>query len=122
MVTRDGEPYAVFFASCYDHTEFRESWIDVVFGSWPGDGDFTDHITFGCRFGPVDDQGEVAASLVDAASVAPDSTLFGDKISRERALGHPGLAAFWEVVDYVVDADPLVHEHHFGHEPATEPS
>ena len=70
----------------------------------------------------MDDQDELAASLVDAASVAPDSALFGDKLSRERARDHPQLAAFWEVIDFVVDADPLVHEHHCGYEPATGPS
>lgn len=117
MVTDTGEPLAVFFASCYDHDEFRESWIDVVFGSWPADGEFTDHVTFGCRFGPVNGGDELGASLVDAASVAPDSPLFGAKLDAAQASEHALLPRFWDVIDFVLAQDPLVHGHHWGHEP-----
>ena len=43
---------AVYFASCYRHDGVHEAWIDVVLGTW-GAEDFSDHLTFGCRVGPV---------------------------------------------------------------------
>ncbi|WP_433062612.1 hypothetical protein [Dactylosporangium sp. CS-033363] len=117
MVERDGRPYAVYFAACYDHGHERESWIDVVFGTW-GEGDeYDDHLTFGCRFGPVVNSPLPAATAVDAAFVAPDGPLYGEKLSRTAALAHPRIADFWQVVDFVVECDPLVHEHHYGHRP-----
>jgi hypothetical protein len=117
MVVRDGAPYALFFAACYDHGEVRESWIDVTFGTWGKGTDYDDHVTFGCRFGPVSNSPLPAATAVGAASVAPDSPLFGQKLSREQALADPRIADFWQVVDFIVEADPLVHEHHYGHRP-----
>ena len=67
MVIRDEQPYALFFAACYDHGDVRESWIDVVFGTWGEGTDYHDHVTFGCRFGPVSDNPLPAATAVDAA-------------------------------------------------------
>jgi hypothetical protein len=40
-------------ASCYRH-DVHEAWIDAILGSW-GDNQFDDHVTFGCRVGPVMD-------------------------------------------------------------------
>ena len=118
MVNADSAPYAVFFAACYDHGDVRESWIDVVFGTWGEGADYDDHVSFGCRFGPVADSEAPAATAVDAASVAPDNSLYGRKLSRAAALAHPMLPEFWQVVDFVLEADPLVHSHHHGHKPA----
>src|SRR5690348_826921 len=89
LVTRDDEPYAMYFAACYDHDSTRESWIDVIFGTWGQGTDHTDHVTFGCRFGPVVNSPYPAATAVDAASVAPDGPFFGHKVSRAEALAHP---------------------------------
>ena len=100
--------------------EVRESWIDVVFGTWGKGTDDHDHVTFGCRFGPVSNSHLPAATAVDAASVAPDGPLFGQKLSREETLAHPRIAEFWQVGDFVVEADPLVHGHHYGHQPDLE--
>ncbi|GAA2604574.1 hypothetical protein [Paractinoplanes durhamensis] len=112
-ITRDGVPYAVFFASCYDHGDVRESWIDVIFGTWGTPEPVDDHLTFGCRFGPVQGSDQPAATAVDAAAVAPDAPLFGQKLTRAEALAHPRLAEFWAVIDHVVAEDPLVHPHHY---------
>jgi hypothetical protein len=116
MVMRDRQPYAVFFASCYDHGKGEhESWIDVVFGTWGEGTAYTDHVTFGCRFGPVAGKRLPAATAVNAAAVAPDSALFGEKLTRDAALRHARLAEFWEMVDFITESDPLVHRHHYGH-------
>jgi hypothetical protein len=65
-VSRDDEPYAVYFANCYHHRDKpHEVWIDVILGTW-GEGEFDDHVTFGCRVGPVVDSPEPAATLVQA--------------------------------------------------------
>ncbi|GII34964.1 hypothetical protein [Planotetraspora mira] len=115
MVTRDGLPYAMFFAACYSHAGVRESWTDVVFGTWGQGTDYHDHLTFGCRFGPGAGSDLPGATAVDAASVAPDGPLYGHKLTRAEALAHPKLSEFWEVIDFVVATDPLVHQHHYGH-------
>ncbi|OKI65587.1 hypothetical protein A6A27_24770 [Micromonospora sp. CB01531] len=115
MVTRDGLPYGVFFAACYNHDGVAESWIDVVFGTWGQDTDYDDHLTFGCRFGPGAGSDLPGATAVDAASVAPDDPLYGHKLTRAEALAHPKLSEFWDVIDFVVATDPLLHQHHYGH-------
>ncbi len=117
MTMRDDEPYAVYFASCYNHNGERESYIDVVFGTWGQGTDYTDHFTFGCRFGPVTDSPLPAATAINAAEVAPDSPLFGLKLTRDQALAHPRIADFWQMVDFIVERDPVVHPHHYGHAP-----
>lgn len=117
MVSRDGAPYALFYASCYDHGDVRESWIDVVFGTWGEGAEYHDHLTFGCRFGPVANSDQPSATAVNAAFAAPDNVLFGQKLTRDVALQHPRLAEFWQIVDFVVATDPLVHAHHYGHRP-----
>jgi hypothetical protein len=104
-VYRDGDAHAVYFASCYPH--HGEVWIDVILGTW-GAGTDDDHVTFGCRFGPVDGQPGPACSLVQAASVRADSPLFGTKLDRAAALAHPWLAQFWDVVDLVLLEAPAV--------------
>ncbi|WP_406041021.1 hypothetical protein OG799_33215 [Micromonospora sp. NBC_00898] len=109
-MTRDGLPYAVFFAACYNHAGVAESWIDVVFGTWGQDTDYADHLTFGCRFGPGAGSDLPGATAVDAAAVAPDGALCGHKLTRTEALAHPKLSGFWEVIDFVVTADPLLHQ------------
>jgi hypothetical protein len=116
MVNSDAAPYAVFFAACYDHGAVRESWIDVVFGTWGQGAEYDDHVSFGCRFGPVGNAGTLAATAVDAASVAPDNSLFGRKLSRSAALSHSMLPEFWQVVDFVLATDPLLHRYHYDHD------
>lgn len=116
MITQAGLPYAMYFAACYDHAQYRESWIDVIFGTWDNPPDYGDHVTFGGRYGPVQG-GTLGLTVVDGASVAPDGPLFGHKLTRQEALGDPNYAQFTEVVDFVLQNDPLLHHHHYGHSP-----
>jgi hypothetical protein len=109
FLSRDGDAYVVYFASCYHHGQ-HEVWIDVIFSpTWADDVD--DHYTFGCRVGPIEGQDEPAASMVDAASVRGDSTLFGRKLSRDEGLSHPQVDEFWEVVDFLLLNDPDISVH-----------
>jgi hypothetical protein len=77
FVYRDDDAYAANVASCYPHRD--EAWIDVIFGTWGAD-DTRDHVTFGCRVGPVAGQPRPACSLVAAASVTADDPIFGEKL------------------------------------------
>lgn len=111
---RDGEPVAaVYYASCYHHDGVHEAWIDAILGSWATET-FDDHVTFGCRVGPVADSPTPAATLVNGGAVAADSPIYGHKLSRDEGLAHPRLAEFWQVVDTVLEHDEVVRQHMYG--------
>jgi hypothetical protein len=59
---------------------------------------------------------EPAATLVQAAEPYGSSPIWGQKLTRQGALVHPRLQEFWEIVDYVLVADSVVHHHVYGHE------
>jgi hypothetical protein len=112
FVHRNGDAYAVYYASCYHH-DGHEVWMDAVFSpSWAEDAD--DHFTFGCRVGKVAGQDEPAASLVAAAAAFGESRVFGHKLSRDEALAHPMLAEFLALVDHVLTHDEVVSTHIYG--------
>jgi hypothetical protein len=110
-VYRDDVPHAVYFANSYHHRDQpHETWIDVILGTW-GEGAVDDHVTFGCRVGPVVDSPAPAATLVQACLDGSSGRLHGAVLSREEGLAHPRLPEFWEVVDFVLANDPTVHQH-----------
>ncbi|ROP32806.1 hypothetical protein EDD30_5754 [Couchioplanes caeruleus] len=109
----DNTAVGVYYASCYHHNGVHETWIDAILGTW-GDNQFDDHITFGCRVGPVAGSSTPAATLVNGGAAAPDSPIFGQKLSREEGLSHPRLAEFWKVVDTILEHDNLVRHHLYG--------
>jgi hypothetical protein len=113
FVYQDECTLAAYFAACYPHQ--GEAWMDVVLGSW-GDDSNADHVTFGCRCGPVDGPSSPACTVVAAASMLPASPVLGRKLTREEALAHPWLGHFWEVVDFLLTADRTLHQHVYGGE------
>jgi hypothetical protein len=113
FILRDDSSHAVCFAALHVHEGMREAWLDVILGTW-GEDDATDHVTFGCRVGPVEDQDDPAATLVPAAIPYSDAPIFGRKLDRDEALAHPWLHEFWHVVDFVLVGDPEVEEHVYG--------
>src|SRR6266446_1018254 len=76
FLLRDGSAQAVCFAALHEHDGNREAWLDVILGTW-AEAETDDHVTFGCRVGPVAGQTEPAASLVTAAAPYSDSPMFG---------------------------------------------
>ena len=110
LVLRDGAAYAAYWASWYPHED--EAWVDAVLGSWT-EPDFPDNVTFGCRIGRIEGQSEPACSLVTGAAIRGDEALFGRKLDRDAALAHPWLPAFWELIDWLIENDALLHEHIF---------
>jgi hypothetical protein len=112
FVYNNGDAYAVYYASCYHH-DGHEVWIDVIFSDTWEEG-INDHVSFGCRVGPVEGQTESAASLVQAGRAYSDSEMFGQRLTREQALHHPRLSSFWELVDHILVHDEVVAEHVYG--------
>ncbi len=109
----EGDALAVYYASNYHHDGVHETWIDAILGTWGADT-FDDHVTFGCRVGPVDNSPAPAATLVDGGSVAPDGPLYGHKLTRAEGRAHPRLPEFWQIVDTVLEQDELVRQHLYG--------
>ena len=112
FILDDNDAHAVLFAALHDHGE-REAWIDVILGTF-GSEDFSDHVTFGCRVGPVQGQADPAATAVAAAAPYEDTPLFGRKLTRDEALAHPSLSNFWRVVDFALINDADIHFHVYG--------
>jgi hypothetical protein len=104
---------AAYFATCYHHDGVHEAWIDAILGTW-GQSRTDDHVTFGCRVGPVQNSPAPAATLVDGGSTAPDEPLYGQKLTREQGLAHPRIGEFWQLVDTILEQDSLVRQHVYG--------
>jgi hypothetical protein len=104
------------YANCYHHVDKdHDAWIDVIFGTWgKGVPEMTDHVSFGCRVGPVPGQTLPAATLVDAGTIYPDSPLWGEKLARGAGLKHPRITEFWAVVDFILATDMRVRGHLYG--------
>jgi hypothetical protein len=98
----------VYFADWYPHA--HEAWIDVILGPWERP-DYPNQVTFGCRIGHIQGQEAPAASLVDGGAMRSDHPMFGSKLDRSAALGHPWLSEFWSVVDWLIVNDQTLHEH-----------
>jgi len=113
LIRRDGDAYAIAFIALHRHSGAPEAWIDVILGTF-GMSSVDDHVTFGCRVGPIDAQKEPTASLVAAAVPYGSDLIWGQKLSREQALGHPRLAEYWAVVDYLLLNDSEIHSHVYG--------
>ncbi len=108
-----GDTHAVAYTALHCHSAVPEAWIDVILGTF-GENTTDDHITFGCRVGPIEGQTEPAASLVAGAIPYGDQAIWGQKLTREKALRHPRLKDYWEVVDYLLVNDPEIHAHVYG--------
>ncbi len=113
LISRGGRAFAVYFANCYHHKDQpHEAWIDVILGTWGNNNYYyDDHVTFGCRIGAVVDRPGPTATLVQACLDGSAGPVHGAVLSREQALAHPRLPEFWQVVDFVLAEDPLVHAH-----------
>jgi hypothetical protein len=113
FVADDEGAQAAALAYCYPPhgDQPSEIWIDVVLGTWSS-GDASDHVTFGCRYGPIDGKQANTCILTDAARFADEGdAILGHRLTREEALSHPWLADFWGVVDLVLTQVPEIGEH-----------
>lgn len=108
FVLRDGVTYAVYWASWYPHA--NEIYVDCIIGSWI-EPDYADHVTFGCRIGAGPGSTRPQCTLTHGGATKAHSALFGQKLERQDALGHPRLQDFWDCIDWLVVNDPLLCEH-----------
>jgi hypothetical protein len=113
FVVKDRTAHAVVCSALHHNDGQREGWMDAILGAFGG-GASADHVTFGCRVGPIEGQVEPAASVVQAAVPYSDSSIWGRKLDRTEALSHPWLPDFWEIVDFVLVNDEVVHDHVYG--------
>lgn len=112
FIHQNGDAHAIYFASCYHHVA-HEAFIDVVFSpTWDNNAD--DHVSFGCRVGPMDGRSGPQSSLTTGGTAFEQSRMFGQKLTREDALTHPQLPEFWAVVDHVLTHDQVVRTHVYG--------
>jgi hypothetical protein len=103
---------ATVIAYCYPPhlNDAGEIWVDAILGTW-GDDQVEDHVTFGCRFGPLANGEESTCSLTDAAQFDDPRPIYGERLTREQALVHPRLGDFWSIVDVVFTTDPTIGDH-----------
>lgn len=107
QLSEGGVARAEFYASCYHHTAGAEVYFDVTIGTW-GTGDFSDHVTFGCRWGALEGHNQPMCSLTTGGGVFDEGPIWGTKLDRPAALAHPLLPEFWDMVDYLLLNDPVV--------------
>lgn len=93
----------------YDHDPGPEVFVEVTFGRRGLHG-FRPDETFGARFGSVEGQDEPACTLVTGGAVAPPNARLGERLTREQALTHPRLAAFWQVNDTILEHLSSAHD------------
>jgi hypothetical protein len=110
FLTLDGDAYAILRAQLHRHDDGAVTYLHATFGTlWVDDS--TDRVSFACRIGPVDGYDGYEAGLIDAASAEGDEpSVFGDRLTRERALEHALLPAFWDLVDWAAAHEPEVAE------------
>lgn len=113
-------PHSIAFTALHHHGR-NEAWMDVIFGSFEGDARQDDRVTFGCRVLPVEGGGPPAATAVQAAIPYADSPSFGHKLSRDEALANPRLSDFWQVVDFLLEHEPTINHHVYGHVDSPDP-
>ncbi|WP_146605010.1 hypothetical protein [Jiangella anatolica] len=84
--------------------------LDAVFGTWDRD-DHSDHVSFGCRIGPVPGQPGPAVQLMPAAASFDAVALFGQRLSPAQAQQHPRLDDFRELVQHVLSTNTVIAQH-----------
>ena len=108
LLQRDGDAFAVYYAQCHGHGDASETWVDVVVGSWD-EPEYSDHATFSCRVS------HAGAGVVDAPAASKGEAPFsGVLLPRGAALADPRMAEVWQVIDFIVTADPVVSAHVYG--------
>lgn len=109
LINDEDGAHAVTFSALHHHDGRHEAWIDAILGSFGPD--FTDHVTFGCRVGPVENSPGPAATAAQAAVPYSDRPIWGRKLSRDEALQHHRIDDFWRVVDFLLEHEPTINAH-----------
>ncbi|MFD9551687.1 hypothetical protein ACFWBG_30270 [Nocardia salmonicida] len=116
FINTENGAYAIYYASCLHHQGTHEAYIDVIFDNcWdpddPVNNPSSDRVTFGCRVGPAEGHTSNTCSLVPAASVAPNTAFYGQKLEPDQARQHPWLSLYWDTIDHILEHDATVSAH-----------
>jgi hypothetical protein len=113
FVHKDGDAYAVYYASfTEDHPDLAVQAI-VSVGDWGEDSSPKDRSAFALRFRHTEDQYQI--EVIDAAdSPWREAETIGRKLSRDEALEHPRLQDVFHITDHIF-ADDEVLLSFFGH-------
>lgn len=95
----------MFWVHLYLHHGEREAFVTVSFGNHgvDSDPDGAEPVTFAARFGEIEGVEGPAFSAVDAREFTPPTELYGRRLDRDEALGHPSIEEFWGVCDVVAE-------------------
>jgi hypothetical protein len=105
FVHRDGDAFAIYYATYANNHPDHEIAMLVSLGDWGDSATPDDRAAFYCRIRPSGDSYEVM--LGDAASSPwADAAIVGTKLSRAEALRHPWKATAFEVLDSAFPQDP----------------
>lgn len=105
FVCRNGDAFAVYYATYSNRHPDAEVGMLVSLGEWGDAGHPSQRAAFYCRVRPVGDSYEVM--LGDAArSIWCAADVMGVMLTREQALRHPWKATAFEVLDEAFQRDP----------------
>jgi hypothetical protein len=105
FVLRDDAAYAIYTVETHQSTEHSHVVCEVILGDWAEDS--RDRVVFGAQFVAPENDESWGWGLVTPLNYAESD--LGEPLDRESALAHPSLPKFWEVVDWLSEADPLLH-------------
>ncbi len=109
LILKDDSAYAVAYIDCHRHNKTPELFFTIILGTW-GEGKNEDHVTFSCRYGETLKDGDFACTLINVSD-AYNKPLFGKRLTRDEATSHEKTSAFWDIVDYLLEHDPRIHDY-----------
>ncbi len=115
FVLDHGDAYAFYYADWYPHQS--QMIVELGLGRFHDPDDYGDNVLFGIRYGHVDGEPDAVASLRTPTHGA--GVMGARPLTREEALVHPRLKDLWDVSDWLIENDPLLHREVF-HMPSRE--
>ncbi len=105
FVSRDGDAFAIYYATYSNNHADNELAMLVALGAWGDDTSPAQRAAFYCRVQPTEDSYEVMLGDADQSPWS-GAAIVGQKLSREQALRHPWKATAFEVLDDAFAQDP----------------
>lgn len=105
FVSRDGDPFAVYYAKYASNHPGDELAMLISLGEWGESGTPERRVAFHCRVRPIEDS--YGVMLADgAASPWSEVNILGRLLTRDEALKHPWKQTAFEVLDEAFVQDP----------------